>query len=186
MPGSNGYADGNALVMGDVCLSAEGVFFPGTRGVRVEYVEALGTLVQLSSTCSSRACPDCGVTSRRVHSRYGRQLDDRPVAGRPVLVRLTVRRFFCDTPTCGRRTFVEQVDSVSEPYQRASSGLRVVLRSAAAELGARPGVGVLAHLQSGVRGQLQRCVRSFLAGSRASALVASVAHAQSGDRRSPN
>ncbi|MFF4803433.1 transposase family protein [Streptomyces sp. NPDC001351] len=105
--------------MGDVCLPAEGVFFPGIRGVRVECVKALvdGTLVRLSSTYSSRTCPDCGVASRRVHSRYGRQLDDCPVAGRPVLVRLTVRRFFCDTPTCQRRTFVEQVDGVSEPYR---------------------------------------------------------------------
>ncbi|MFF7888252.1 ISL3 family transposase [Streptomyces sp. NPDC020794] len=104
-------------------------------------MEALvgGTLVQLSSTRSSRACPDCGVASRRVHSRYGRQLDDCPIAGRPVWVRLTVRRFFCDTPTCPRRTFVEQIDGVSEPYQRASSGLRFVLRSVAAEMGGRPG-----------------------------------------------
>lgn len=38
------------------------------------------------------------VSSRRVHSRYGRQLDDRPTAGRPVLVRVIMRRFFCDQP----------------------------------------------------------------------------------------
>ncbi|MGW7546792.1 ISL3 family transposase [Streptomyces sp. NPDC054770] len=127
--------------MGDVCLSAEGVFFPGIRGVRVECVDALvgWTLVRLSSTCSSRACPDCGVASRRVHSRYGRRLDDCPVAGGPVLVRLTVRRYSCDTPTCRRQTFVEQVDGVSGPYQRASSSLRFVLGSVAAELGGRPG-----------------------------------------------
>ncbi|MER6426075.1 transposase family protein [Streptomyces sp. NPDC001137] len=141
MPRSSGCANGNARVMGDVCLSAEGVFFPGTTGVRAECVAALagGTLVQLSSTRSSRECPDCGVASRRVHSRYGRQLDDCPIAGRPVLVRLTVRRFFCDASTCLRRTFVEQIDSVSEPYKRATSGLRYVLRSVAAEMGGRPG-----------------------------------------------
>jgi transposase len=111
--------------MGDVWLSAADLFFPGTAGVRVECVETLvdGTMVQMSSTRSSRSCPDCGVSSRRVHSRYGRQLDDRPIAGRPVLIQLTVRRFFCDTSACPRRTFVEQVDGVSEPYQRASSSL---------------------------------------------------------------
>ncbi|MEV5778274.1 ISL3 family transposase [Streptomyces antimycoticus] len=102
-----------------------------------EFVD--GRMVQLSSTRSSRSCPDCGVSSRRVHSRYGRQLDDRPVAGRPVLLRLTVRRFFCDTRNCPRRTFVEQIDGVSEPYQRASFSLRTELRSIAAELGGRPG-----------------------------------------------
>ncbi len=127
--------------MGAACLTPEGVFFPGTTGVRVESVEVLaeGTSVLVSSACSWRSCPDCGIPSRRVHSRYGRQLDDRPMAGRPVLVRLIVRRFFCDSPTCLRRTFVEQIDGVTEPYQRASSGLHVWLRAVAAELGGRPG-----------------------------------------------
>ncbi|MER5226411.1 ISL3 family transposase [Streptomyces flaveus] len=129
------------MLMGDVCLSPEGVFFPEAAGVRVERLEvcADGALILVSSACSSRSCPDCGISSRRVHSRYDRQMDDRPVAGRPVRVRLTVRRFFCDTPTCRRRTFVEQVDGVTEPYQRASSGLRSWLRAVAAELGGRPG-----------------------------------------------
>ncbi|WP_344595806.1 transposase family protein [Streptomyces violaceusniger] len=88
-----------------------------------------GTLVQLSSTRSSGACPDCGIASLRVHSRYGRQLYDCPVVGRPVLVHLTVRRIFCDTPTCPRTTSVEQIGGVHEPCQRASSGLCFVLRS---------------------------------------------------------
>jgi hypothetical protein len=65
-------------------------------------------------------------------------MDDRPVAGRRVLILLTVRRFFCDASTCLRRTFVEQIDGVTEPYQRASSGLRSWLHSIAAELGGRP------------------------------------------------
>lgn len=127
--------------MGAVCLPPEGVDFPGTTEVRVERVEVLaeGTSVLVSDACSWRSCPDCGIPSRRVHSRYGRQLDDRPIAGRPVLVRLIVRRFFCDGPTCLRRTFVKQIDGLTEPYQRASSGLRSWLRAVAVELGGRPG-----------------------------------------------
>lgn len=134
--------------MGAACLSPEGVFFPGTTGVRVERVEVLaeGVSVLVSSTCSWRSCPDCGFSSRRVHSRYGRQLDDRPIAGRPVLVRVIMRRFFCDSPTCMRRTFVEQIDGVTEPYQRASSGLRIWLRAVAAELGGRPGARLCRQL----------------------------------------
>ncbi|MER5755866.1 transposase family protein [Streptomyces sp. NPDC002088] len=130
MPRSEGCADGNALVMGDVYLSAEGLLFPGTTGVRVERVEALanGTLVHLSSTRSSRTCPDCGIPSRRVHSRYGRQLDDRPIAGRALLLRLTVRRFFCDTPTCLRRTFVEQIDGCERAL--SASQLQPAFRAA--------------------------------------------------------
>ncbi|MEU1514839.1 ISL3 family transposase [Streptomyces sp. NPDC005811] len=141
MPRCGHRSAGNVLVMGDGCLSVESVFFPGAAGVRVERVEVLAdrTLLQVSSTHLSRSCPDCGLPSRRVHSRYDRRLDDRPVAGQRTVALLTVRRFFCDASTCVRRTFVEQIDGVTEPYQRASTGLRRWLHAIAAELGGRPG-----------------------------------------------
>ncbi|QDO03417.1 transposase family protein [Streptomyces sp. RLB3-17] len=60
------------------------------------------------STHPSRPCPDCGAVSRRVHSRYRPTLADCPVGGRPWLVRLTVRRFFQDAPTCLVCRFVEE------------------------------------------------------------------------------
>lgn len=96
-------------------------------------------LVDALSVCSSRPCPDCGVVSRRVHSRYCRTLADCPVGGRPLLVRLTVRRFFCDSTTCLRHTLVEQVSGLTERHQQASTELRSRLRAIAAELGGRAG-----------------------------------------------
>ncbi|MGQ4390270.1 ISL3 family transposase [Streptomyces sp. SAS_270] len=96
-------------------------------------------LVEALSNCPSRPCPDCGSGSRRVHSRYCRILADSPVGGRPLLVRLTVRRFFCESPTCLRRTFVEQVAGLTERHQQATTELRSQLRAIAAELGGRAG-----------------------------------------------
>ncbi|MEU2263644.1 transposase family protein [Streptomyces sp. NPDC019645] len=55
-------------------------------------------------------CPECGRGCARVHSRYCRTLADVAVGGRPVLIGLSVRRLFCDSPDCGRRTFTEQVE----------------------------------------------------------------------------
>ncbi len=90
-------------------------------------------LVEALSNCPSRPCPDCGAVSRRVHSRYCRTLADSPVGGRPLLVRLTVRRFFCDSPTCLRRAFVEQIAGLTERHQQATTELRSQLRAIAAE-----------------------------------------------------
>ena len=53
-----------------------------------------------ASTARGSRCRRCGRVSTRVHSRYRRQLADLPVAGRPVAVWLTVRRFFCDHVDC--------------------------------------------------------------------------------------
>ncbi|MFE2352448.1 transposase family protein, partial [Kitasatospora cineracea] len=84
-------------------------------------------------------CPDCGVRGRRVHSRYWRTVYERPVAGRKLLIRLRVRRYFCDRARCGRRTFVEQVRGLSERHLRSSTGLKEWLRAVAIELGGRAG-----------------------------------------------
>ncbi|AVZ71179.1 hypothetical protein SLUN_01915 [Streptomyces lunaelactis] len=45
-------------------------------------------------------CPDCGTVSRRVHDRYCRRLADVATGGQPVPIRLTVRRFRCEAPSC--------------------------------------------------------------------------------------
>ncbi|MFI8086578.1 transposase [Kitasatospora sp. NPDC086009] len=56
-----------------------------------------------------------------------------------MLIRLRVRRYFCDRLLCGRRTFVEQVRGLSERHLRSSTGLKDWLRAVAVELGGRAG-----------------------------------------------
>ncbi|MFI1726661.1 transposase family protein [Streptomyces sp. NPDC020489] len=62
-------------------------------------------------------CPHCGRDSVRVRSRYGRALTDVAVVGRLVPIGLSVRRLFCESPRCGRRTFSEQVERVAGRYE---------------------------------------------------------------------
>ncbi|MFG2794319.1 hypothetical protein [Streptomyces sp. NPDC048419] len=63
------------------------------------------------------ACLDCGCGSARVHSRYGRALAEFAGGGHPVVIGLSMRRLFCDGPTCGRRTFAGRVEGLSARYQ---------------------------------------------------------------------
>ena len=56
-----------------------------------------------------------------------------------MVVRLWVRRFFCDRKSCGRRTFVQQVDWLSERHRRSSLGLKKWLQTVAVALGGRAG-----------------------------------------------
>ncbi|WP_307545036.1 transposase family protein [Streptomyces sp. V3I8] len=58
-------------------------------------------------------CPGCGSWSERVHGTYLRFPADLPVAGRRVVLRLRIRRFICEDMSCGRRTFVEQVEGLN-------------------------------------------------------------------------
>ncbi|MFI8951484.1 transposase family protein [Streptomyces sp. NPDC053750] len=91
-------------------------------------------------------CPGCERPGQRIHSTYWRTLAERPLVGRRLVIRLRVRRFFCDQVRCQRRTFVEQVRGLSERHVRASVGLGQWLRAVATESGGRSGEGLCRRL----------------------------------------
>lgn len=132
------------------------MLFPGID-VRVGGVtESPGTLVvEAEAIGKPGRCPDCRSLARRVHSTYQRALDERPLGPRQVIVRLRVRRFFCDRKTCVRRTFAEQVAGLTERCRRVSVGLKNRLHAVAVELGGRPGARLCRKVQlKGGRTQL--------------------------------
>lgn len=96
-------------------------------------------MVEARPTAATAECPSCGVTASRVHGRYQRMLRDCPLAGTPVVIRLTVRRFVCDVPACARRTFAEQVPGLTTPHARYSPLLRCALTAVAVALAGRAG-----------------------------------------------
>jgi transposase len=84
-------------------------------------------------------CPSCGCLSARVHSRYQRRLADAAVGGRRVVLRLRVRRFFCDYPGCSARTFAEQIPGLTSRYARRSPLLHKTLEAVSLALAGRAG-----------------------------------------------
>jgi transposase len=85
-----------------------------------------------------------------VHSRYERRLADTGVAGREVLIQLRVRRFFCASEACGKKTFAEQAPGLTIRYGRVSTGLREALRAITLALGGRAGARLACRLAAGV------------------------------------
>ncbi|BAC68151.1 hypothetical protein SAV14893_090800 [Streptomyces avermitilis] len=123
------------------------MLFPGID-VRLEGVVVTGTLLFVDAAACGRPpyCPNCRWRGRRIHSPYHRSLSERPLAGQKSVVRLRVRRFFCDRKSCARRTFVKQVDRLTERHRRSSLGLKEWLTTVAVELGGRPGERVCRKL----------------------------------------
>jgi len=97
-----------------------------------------------------------------VHSRYDRRLSDTAAAGREVLIRLTVRRLFCDSANCPRKTFAEQLPELAAPHARRTAILQRVLCSVALALGGRAGARLTRTLTASVsRMTLLRLVRGL-------------------------
>jgi hypothetical protein len=109
-----------SLSQGGVWLSCRGavelgILLPHLAGVVVEGVAAAAglLLVLARAKVGEAACPACGTVSDRMHSRYARRLADAAIGGRRVVIRLSVRRFFCASAGCQRRTFAEQVPGLT-------------------------------------------------------------------------
>nr|WP_171060266.1 transposase family protein [Streptomyces montanus] len=69
----------------------------------------------------------CGRPSSRGHDRYRRQLQDVPLAARPVRIVLDVRRFVCMNTECGQRTFAEQIPGFTSLFACVADRLGVLL-----------------------------------------------------------
>ena len=85
-------------------------------------------------------------SSGRVHSRYDRRLADVAVANQPVVLRLRVRRFFCDENDCPDRTFAERVVNVTVKHARRTVLCRKVLTHIGLEMAGRAGSRLAAGL----------------------------------------
>lgn len=81
-----------------------------------------------------------------MHGRYVRRLGDAPVAGSPVVIELTVRRFKCLSSRCPAVTFTEQIKGLTGPHARQTQVLRSMLASIALCLAGRPGARLAAIL----------------------------------------
>lgn len=107
-------------------------------------------------------CHRCGSWATRVHSRYERRIADAAVAGRRLVVRLQVSRYFCDAPGCEARTFAEQIPGVSVRHGRRTPHLTRMLVDIGLALAGRAGSRLAATigLRAG-RNVLLRLVRAL-------------------------
>ncbi len=134
------------------------------------------TITLTASTIASEArCPLCGKPSARVHSRYIRILSDLPWQGIPVNLRLHVRRFFCDDPSCERAIFAERLPGVAAHYSRRTERLDGWFTHVSFALGGEAGARLLRELGVTVSGDtLLKHIRSLSFGEAATPRILSV------------
>ena len=99
------------------------------------------------SNVASADCPLCGMTSRRIHSRYLRLVADLPCAGKGVRIRMITRRFVCEIPHCRRRIFAERFGVDVVPIRaRRTTRLEGIVHHLGLALGGRPAAGFARRL----------------------------------------
>src|SRR5713226_4799894 len=99
----------------------DGIFISSVRGATTELV------VHIACRLPCATCPHCQQPSERVHGTYVRTVADLPCGGRRVILRLSVRKFVCGTPTCPRQIFTERLPDLVQSYARITNRLRDAL-----------------------------------------------------------
>ncbi len=107
-------------------------------------------------------CPECGQTSRSVHSRYHRHPADLPVSTSRTTLNIEVRRFYCSNPCCRRRTFAEPASDLVAPWARRTRRLAETQGRVGIVCGGAPGARLLTHLRMPAsRATVLRLVRAM-------------------------
>ncbi|HKI83855.1 MAG TPA: ISL3 family transposase [Candidatus Krumholzibacteria bacterium] len=105
------------------------LFNPDSGSFRILQVrvEPGHVVVRLESRRKFARCPVCRGQSRRIHSRYARKAWDLPCAGRPALLVIEAKKFFCQNPRCHRKIFTERFPSVLASHSRRTERANRVL-----------------------------------------------------------
>jgi len=113
--------------------------------VYVEQGQGLWRLHVRAASATAR-CPTCQTSCSRVHSVYGRTLDDATCAGQRVQLRLLVRRFRCEGIGCPPRLFAERFPEVAAPFARRTVRCLTMLLPIALALGGNAAARLLPAL----------------------------------------
>jgi transposase len=98
--------------------------------------------LQLQFTAPIAYCPLCSSLSTRIHSRYERKLQDLPISGKVVELRLCTRKFFCQKEGCPRKIFAQQQPSCLKRYGRRLLRVCEQVICIGCEMGAKPGARI--------------------------------------------
>jgi transposase len=112
-------------------------------GLVVDHIEVgAGVTIAARPVAISAQCPSCDQVSFRVHSRYTRTLSDLPVAGRRVVITVSVRRFRCVGTGCRTKIFAERLGpDLAATYARRTGRLDCIVHHLGLALGGRPAAG---------------------------------------------
>ena len=92
-------------------------------------------LVEARSTVRAAPCPTCRCWSGRLHGCYRRQLAERPILDKHVVLSVEMRRFKCMRADCTRRTFSEDIHALAGRHQRRTRSYARALHALGQALG---------------------------------------------------
>src|SRR5216683_1309326 len=113
---------GDCFVAKNEVVMEKTPLLPLPEGMLIDQIQitATGLMISVISTHPTSCCPLCAEPSSSIKSHYRRTVRDVPCGGRPVLLSLTVRKFYCRNAYCSRKVFAERFPDFVEPWARTT------------------------------------------------------------------
>ena len=125
-------------------------FIPPTLKVTRVVPTAEAVMIEATGRATNARCPECSVSSRRLHSWYFRHLRDLPWQGRSVIIRVHGKRYYCVNRQCPRRTFAEPLPDVAPRSSQRTARLRDLQRHFGLALGGEAGARLASRMSTPV------------------------------------
>lgn len=92
------------------------------KSLKYEKYEILGDEIHIWVKSRQKVvnCPYCGKKSAKVHSVYHRTVQDLPISGKKVYIKIKSRKMFCPNTACTRKTFAEKYEFVGTKSKKSS------------------------------------------------------------------
>lgn len=121
------------------------VYFPDCQIINCQSLEE-GYILTVYSINKQANCPRCQQVSSRSNGFYYRKPTDLPISDKEVQLKLRLRRFRCQNPSCSTRTFSQPCPDWLPAYARRTSRLAHAQQSVAMMLGGKAGSRLLTKL----------------------------------------
>jgi transposase len=106
-------------------------FYPGYVRIDSQYIVDGKIELAMKSLTQKAACPCCGEASAEYHSTYKRKVEDLPLLGSNVFIKVTAYRYYCENPDCEQKVFAEELEGFAGWYRRKTSRLEDLITSIA-------------------------------------------------------
>ena len=93
-------------------------FFPKESLKITKVIDDGGLTLHLKSITKSCVCPACHKKTEHYHGTYVRAVQDLPILGKNVLLRITAHEYWCDNDQCEVTTIAESYNGFVNSYSR--------------------------------------------------------------------
>jgi len=120
-------------------MTTESLFFSTSEKFEIVSFDKRDSIlsIKIKSIQPTSCCPNCHVSTSKVHSYYFRKIKDLPAFENGVIITLQARKFYCCHPECILKVFTERFEKHFSPYRRGTYRLERLFLSAVLESSAK-------------------------------------------------